>query len=131
MVKKYRVTFLGPLNGLDCFREKMHGLGFESGIVELIVQKAPVVVKRDMTLRDARELAESIQFAGGKVNIQDDGISEDFPGSHRSPDVKPLDHFTMCPECGHKQPKSSFCVKCGRPFRAQIQGGFGENDRRC
>ncbi|MBN1103704.1 MAG: ferrous iron transport protein A [Deltaproteobacteria bacterium] len=130
MVKKYRITFLGLQQDLDEFRERMFDLGFAPGAVERIVQNAPVVLRKDMTLGDARQVADAIQVAGGKVSIQDDGLSEEPVRIGPSMDVKPFEYFTMCPECGHKQPRSQVCVRCGRPLQIDAAGWKEANDGR-
>jgi hypothetical protein len=130
LVKKYRITFLGLLQDVVEFRERMSELGFAPGAVEKIVQNAPVVLKRDMTLGDARQYADAIQVAGGKVYIQDDGLSEEPGRIGPSVDVKPFEYFTMCPECGHKQPRSEVCVRCGRPLQGDAAGWEEANDGR-
>lgn len=116
MVKKYRIIFLGLLESLQCFKERMSTLGIPSSTVEQMVQKAPVVLKAELTWADARQYAEAVQLAGGRVNIQEQGLFKGPERARKSAEIKPFEYFTMCPECGHKQPKRDACVKCGYPF---------------
>ena len=116
MNKKYRVVFLGLLEGRENFIEKMSRLGVSPTMVEHIISKTPIVMKRDMTLRDARQYADSIQYAGGRVNIQEYGVFEEPDNNERSVDIAPLKNFIMCPQCGYKQLKDQACVKCGMVF---------------
>ena len=118
--KRYRVVFLGLANGTEDFTAGMISLGVGVSMVEEMVRKAPVVLKAGMSLAQARKYAEAVQLAGGKVNIQDDGRAEVPSRRKRQPTkIKPFDSFTMCPECGHKQPRGESCVKCGRFFTPQ------------
>ena len=116
MNKKYRVVFLGLLEGKEGFMQKMSRLGVSPTMVERIISKTPIVIKRDMTLGDARHYADAIQYAGGRVNIQEHGVFEEPEHHERSVDIAPLENFIMCPQCGYKQLKDEACVKCGMVF---------------
>ena len=116
MNKKYRVIFLGLLDGREDFIRKMSRLGVSPTMVEQIISKMPIVMKRDMTLGDARQYADAIQYAGGRVNIQEHGVFEEPENNERSVDIAPLENFIMCPQCGYKQLKDQACVKCGMAF---------------
>lgn len=113
MTKKYRVVFLGLVGSEGVFREGMSKLGVAAATIDQIMHKAPIILKGQMTLREARQYAEAVQLAGGRVNIQEHGLFEE---PERSFPVKPLENFVMCPECGYKQLKEKACVKCGYPF---------------
>jgi len=117
--KKYRIVFLGPLKGPVEFAQGMSGLGVEFTAVEEMIQKVPVVLKGGMTLREARAYAEAVQEAGGRVNIQEHGFFEEPRKLRQDVEVKPLEKFTECPECGFKQLKGSACVKCGFVFQKE------------
>ncbi len=112
MGKRYRVVFTGLRKGSGDFKAEMGGLGVPPGTVAEMLAKAPVVLKEDLPLRTAREYADAVQAAGGKVTIAEHG-SVEGPGPIRRMAIKPLDTFMMCPECGHKQLKSDACAKCG------------------
>ncbi len=122
MEKKYRIVFLGLRENLAEFKESMFGLGVSADVVDRFVNKAPVVLKGNMTLGEAREYAEAVQRAGGRVNIQESGFFEKSFSRDKSPEIKPLGKFTMCPECGFKQLKAAFCDRCGFPL-AKGEGG--------
>ena len=113
MDKKYRVVFLGLFESKSDFVQRMSMLGVPSATVEGIVQRAPVVIKGDMTLGDARQYADAVQDAGGKVNIQEHGHFEETKRINKPFDIEPLENFIMCPECGYKQLKAEACQKCG------------------
>ena len=116
MNKKYRVVFLGLLEGRENFIQKMSRLGVSPTMVERIISKTPIVIKRDMTLGDARHYADAIQYAGGRVNIQEHGVFEEPEHNEKPVDIAPLENFIMCPQCGYKQLKDRACVKCGMVF---------------
>lgn len=117
--KKYRVVFLGLVHEMEGFTAGMLSLGVQVSMVEEMVRKAPVVLKAKMSLARARKYAEAVQAAGGKVNIQDDGLVEVPSRDPGFMEIKPFEYFTMCPECGHKQPRAESCVRCGRSFTPQ------------
>ena len=88
MTKTYRVVLLGRMEEKQDFEEKMEKLGFSTESVRDLIEKAPSALKAGLPLGEAREYAEAVQEAGGKVNIQEDGISEELTraaSSHRDP----------------------------------------------
>ena len=91
----------------------MSKLGVSSAIIEQIINKAPVILKEDMTLGYSKRYADAIQHAGGRVNIQEHTLFEEKKDTRDSLNIEPLENFTMCPECGHKQLKVEACEKCG------------------
>lgn len=109
---KYRILFLGLVDDLECFKERMGELGVEAETAEKIVRKAPVVLKAGMTLDHAQRYARAVQKAGARVNIQQEAVLH----------IKPLEYFTMCTECGHKQPRGERCVRCGHALSAGPNG---------
>ena len=111
--KKYRIVFLGLVETPEGFKENMSRFGVNGAVVDQILQKAPVILKGDMTLGDARKYADAVHFAGGRVNIQESGLFEETKIRQGSMDIKSLEKFTMCPECGYKQLKKKFCERCG------------------
>lgn len=119
MVKKYRVVFLGLLESEETFEYRMSGLGVSSKTIEQIIHSAPIILKGNMTLEDARRYADAVQHAGGRVNLQEHGLFQKQEGLDRSLDIEPLENFIMCPECGYKQLKSGTCVKCGQIFQEE------------
>ncbi len=118
MAKRYRVVFLGLRKGDADFKAGMGALGVSQATVEEMVAKAPVILKEDLPLRIAREYADAVQGAGGRVNIEEHGSLE-RPEPIRRIAIRRLDTFMMCPECGYKQPKAETCVKCGFKPRAE------------
>ncbi len=130
MDKKYRVVFLGLFESKEDFVQRMSRLGVPYATVEEIVQKAPVVLKRDMNLGDARQYADAVQDAGGRVNIQEHGFFENPKRVNKPFDIKPLESFIMCPECGYKQLKAEACVKCGLILKQGAAGPKQGNVRR-
>jgi rubredoxin len=117
--KKYRIVFLGLLKGPVEFAQGMSGLGVGFTAIEEMIQKVPVVMKGGMTLREARAYADAVQEAGGRVNIQEHGFFEESRQLRHEVEIKALDKFTECPECGFKQLKGGACVKCGFVFHKE------------
>ena len=116
MTKTYRIVLLGRIEEKQDFEEKMEKLGFSLGRVQDLIASVPSVLKVGLPLGEAREYAEALQEAGGKVNIQEDGVSEESKRTHPPIEIRSLKDFTMCPECGHRQIKADACVKCGFLF---------------
>ena len=122
MTKTYRVVLLGRFDDKQDFEEKMEKLGLAPGTAQELIAKAPFVLKAGLPLGEAREVAEAVQEAGGKVNIQEDGFSEEYKRAHQPMEIRSFKDFTMCPECGHRQIKAEACVKCGFLFFIQKKG---------
>ena len=122
MDKKYRVVFLGLLESHDAFQVSMSRLGVPSATVEQIISSAPIILKGDLSLGAAREYADAVQHAGGRVNIREHGIMEGPRRFSQPVGVKSLQEFVMCPQCGHKQLRTSTCSKCGKSFEALPPG---------
>ncbi|MFC1821670.1 hypothetical protein ACFL9T_03120 [Thermodesulfobacteriota bacterium] len=121
MNKKYRVVYLGLLASRERFKDRMSDLGVAPEVTEMIFDKAPVILKAEMTLSDARRYADAILHAGGQVRIQQEGELKE-PTTVRTPfAIQPLESFTMCPECGYKQLKAENCERCGNHFDKQNQ----------
>jgi hypothetical protein len=116
MTKTYRVVLLGRIEEKQDFEEKMEKLGFSPDRLQDLVAECPSALKAGLSLGEAREYAEAVQEAGGKVNIQEDGVSKEFKRGHPPMEIRSLKDFTMCPECGHRQIKAEACVKCGFLF---------------
>lgn len=113
MTKKYRILFRGAFQDKDHFMARMHHFGMPTDAVERILSSAPVVLKGNLSLGDARRFAEDIQEAGGRVTIQEDGILEDRRRLAQPLAIVGLSGFTLCPECGLKQRKGAACERCG------------------
>ncbi len=113
MIKGYRVIFLGLNESIDIFMQGMSRLGVSPDMVDKMIDKAPVILKEEMTLEYARRYAEAIQYAGGKVRIQENGMLNPTGKTTRSFNIPTLENFIMCPECGYKQLKSKLCERCG------------------
>jgi ribosomal protein L32 len=125
VTKTYRVVLLGRIEEKQDFEEKMEKLGFSQGSVRDLIEKAPSALKVGLPLGEAREYAEAVQGAGGTVNIQEDGVCEEFKRLHPPIEIRSLKDFTMCPECGHRQIKADACVKCGFLFFEKKQKRSG------
>lgn len=122
MTKTYRVVLLGRFEDKQDFEKKMEKLGFAPDHLRNLIAEAPSALKEGLPLGEAREYAEAVQEAGGKVNILEDGVSEEFSRQRSPMEIRSLKDFTMCPECGHRQIKAEACVKCGFLFFFEKKG---------
>lgn len=129
MDKKYCVVFRNLIKSQEAFRNGMARLGVSAFIIERIIQNAPVILKGGLTLSEVRRYAKAVQGAGGRVSIQEYGISKEPKRPGKSMGIEPFESFTMCPECGFKQLRADTCVKCGFPFKDRIAGRGKENVR--
>lgn len=116
MDKRYRVIFSNLLKEKDFFKNRMLRLGVSGDVSEEIIKKAPVILKRNLILRDARVYAEAILEAGGKVAIHDEDNWDEDGSDGASTGIVGMKDFIMCPQCGHKQVNSGGCIKCGLIF---------------
>ena len=116
MDKRYRIIFTELLKDEGYFKGQLLRLGVSEGVSEEIIRKAPVILKKNLSLKDARQFADAFFQAGGRVTIHDES-QEDKSGSNgMSSGIVTLKDFTMCPQCGYKQIKTDKCVKCGLLF---------------
>jgi len=113
MTKQYRVVFLGFKDDADAFRDNMAELGVPYDTLDKYIRKAPIVLKRDLDLADARKYADAIINAGGLVNIQETGEFPDTPSTADNRPNAPDPDFVLCPNCGFKQQRKDRCVRCG------------------
>jgi hypothetical protein len=117
MAKKYRVIFQGLIEkNKEVFEAGMLRLGASAEIVAKMFEKTPVILKGDLTLGDARRYADAVQDAGGRVTIREHGYFEESERMNGAVSIAPFNEFTMCPECGLKQPKGEACERCGFRF---------------
>jgi len=114
MTKRYCVIFQGVLDGHERFRQRMTALGTTPDVLERMMSRAPLVVKGDLTLGQARRYSELIREAGGKVAIYDRGWADGLEHRMRQPwAVAHFERFTPCPRCGLKHLKGEICPRCG------------------
>ena len=113
MAKRYRVLFHGVTQDKGVFENRMKCMGAPPETLERMMQNAPVILKGDLTLGAARNYADAVQEAGGRVTIQEHGFFDESELTNSSRSIAPLEDFTMCPECGLKQAKGENCIRCG------------------
>ncbi len=113
MTKQYRVVFLGFKDDAGAFRDNMAKLGVAYDTLDKYIRKAPIVLKRDLDLADARRYADAIINAGGVVNIQETGEFPEAPSNADNRPNAPDPDYVLCPNCGFKQKKEEYCVRCG------------------
>lgn len=111
MSKKYRVLFLGLSENEKDFKVRMNRLGASPEIIDIIIKKAPIILKEGLALGHSRRYANAVREAGGLAEIQGYESVEDPVDCSMT--IAPFKDFTMCPECGFKQHKKEFCEKCG------------------
>jgi hypothetical protein len=118
VAKKYRVVLFGVNIEEEVFRHNMARLGVSGSVLNDYIEKAPVVLVRDLSLADARRYAEAIIDAGGLVTIQETG---EFPKemlSHAKASVPSQEDFMICHNCGLKQKRGDRCARCGFDLHA-------------
>ena len=117
MAQRFRVVFVGVKEGPELFEDRMVQLGVRLDMVRKLIQRAPVVMKENLSLEEARPYAKAVEDAGGLVRIQtyEHHCAPANPKNDGNVIVS-FDAFTMCPECGFKQPKTDICIKCRYRF---------------
>ena len=120
MTKKHQILFLGLSVNKKDFKVQMAHLGASPEAVDIIIEKAPVILKDGLDSKSSRLYADAVRNAGGIVEIQEDDSSEKIVTHYVS--IAPFKDFTMCPECGLKQHKREVCIKCGFRFRKIVNG---------
>lgn len=111
-IKKYRAIFLGLMSSEVDFKKNMARLGISSSALDTYIKNAPIVIKKNLTLPEARKYAEVIIDAGGLVNIQETGKFSDIHPSNKKKAIPKID-LMVCPHCGFKQIKAKHCIRCG------------------
>ena len=109
---RYRVIFLDLVECKDTFIEGMSRFGASKETIVQVIQKAPVILKEGISLGYAKKYADAIQEAGGRITIEEQRLFGVKQKSDSSFQIEPLENFTRCPQCGHKQLKADACVKC-------------------
>jgi len=114
MTKRYCIIFQGVLAGHERFRQRMAALGASADVLDRMMSRAPLVVKDELTLGQARKYSELIREAGGKVAIYDRGWGEHLEHRMGHPwAVTHFERFTPCSRCGLKHLKGETCPRCG------------------
>ena len=119
MAKKYRVALIEITADTEVFKQNMAKLGVPESTLAKYIERTPVVLKRDLSLEEARRYSEAIIDAGGLVHIQETG--EFFPEPSVEQGSLPVNQdFVLCPNCGFKQKKDAVCVRCGFDLRSSL-----------
>jgi ribosomal protein L7/L12 len=117
MSKTYLVLYQGLTESKDSFKNRMLSLGVSSETAETILKKAPVILKSGMSAEKVKKYATAFREAGAKVTIMEEhGDSEGSSMGNPSIFIPAFSDFTMCPECGMKQPRGKSCERCGYTF---------------
>jgi hypothetical protein len=125
MTNTYQILFLGLSVSKKDFKVQMAHLGVSSETVDIIIEKAPVILKEGLDSKSSLLYADAVRNAGGIVEVQRNDFAEEF--ATHSIAIAPFKNFTMCPECGLKQQKRDVCIKCGFRFRKTENGLESEN----
>jgi ribosomal protein L37E len=120
--RRYCVIFIDLDKERDFFISGMSGLGVDSETAVKILQKAPVILKSNMSFEEAKRYASAVIRAGGRVKLE--GYSILGNGQvNQSLTIKTFENFIMCPQCGYKQLDGSTCMRCGFSFSKQNRNG--------
>jgi hypothetical protein len=116
--RRYCVIFKDLIKEKEFFISGMSGLGIDSKTSVKILEKAPVILKADLTFEEAKRYAGAVNRAGGKVKIEGYSVFENEQ-INQSLKIKTFENFVMCPRCGYKQLRKSSCARCGFSFSNQ------------
>ena len=117
MSKTYLVLFQGLTEQENSFKNRVLSLGVSSETAETILSKAPVILKSGMSAEKVKKYATAFREAGARVTImQEMRDSEESSTGNPMISIPTFGDFTMCPECGMKQPRGKSCERCGYTF---------------
>ncbi len=111
MTKKYRVIFQGLGEDRERFKSRMARLGVRPDSVDLMIEKAPVIMKQGLSFELSMRYANAVRKAGGIAEVLECTDLERTEDPAVS--IASFTDFVMCPQCGLKQHKARHCVKCG------------------
>jgi hypothetical protein len=120
MDKTYRIIFSSLTKEKGYFKQQMLKLGVSENISEGIIKKSPVILKRGLSLKEARSYADAVIEAGGRVTIQVESRKEEGCKEGGLSGVISLKNFTLCHQCGFKQLKTDKCIRCGFRFAPKL-----------
>jgi hypothetical protein len=117
MSKRYLVLFQGLTEQENSFKNRVLSLGVSSETADTILRKTPVILKSGMSAEKAKKYATAFREAGAKVTIMQELKDSEEPSmGNPSFSIPTFGDFTMCPECGMKQPRGKSCERCGYTF---------------
>ena len=120
MNKVYRVIFTGLLQTEEYFKSRISMLGVSPEEADIILKKAPVILKEGTSLEYIKRYAGAIIVAGGNVDIQ--SFDTETGTESETEGIPGMSSFTQCSRCGHRQPKKELCVRCGFILTGLIKG---------
>ncbi|MFC1884228.1 hypothetical protein ACFL2O_05615 [Thermodesulfobacteriota bacterium] len=106
------VVFFGLTVEREVFHERMSRMGVDPIQIDEIIKRAPIIMKDEMDSYAARRYADAVQDAGGRAVIRENGSIDEQRITGKPVAIASFEDFTMCPHCGHKQPKGNICEKC-------------------
>ncbi len=109
--KKYQIVFVGLSGDADDFVENMVRMGAPAETVKKMIQKAPVILKKDTSWAFSTRYSDAIHKAGGMTDIQETGYFKE--AIHPPISIVSFKEFLLCPQCGFKQQKVLNCARCG------------------
>ncbi|MFZ0447611.1 MAG: hypothetical protein WAL98_00080 [Desulfatiglandaceae bacterium] len=128
---RYRIIFCGIHGDESAFELRLIRMGVSMEALQPMIEKAPLVVKRGLTRPEANRYARKLQEAGGLVSIEEYKDHEQRDRDRKTMAVASFDRFTLCPECGLKQTKGHFCVRCGFRLKGKAEGSNSERVKDC
>ncbi|MCX8116803.1 MAG: YIP1 family protein [Desulfobacterota bacterium] len=126
----YKVVFLGlKVAGPEEEARLLQGLQKRFNLTpekaENLLQRVPIVVKKGISREEMEKYVRAFEEIGGKVRVEE-MPSEDLPGISIEPEPPPQPKpaakpepkpytgpMVTCPQCGHQQPDTGECFKCG------------------
>ena len=141
----YKVVFLG-LSTVGPEEESRLIMGLQKKFhltpekAERLLQKIPVVVKKDLSKEEAERFVRAFDEIGGRAKIEEEISTLEFaqedeprPKPEPSPQPRPAPYrpepekrtykagMVVCPQCGFEQPQTDECVKCGVIISKYVQ----------
>lgn len=112
MSKRYRVLFRDISGDREAFKAKLVRLGAPAETIEIMIRKAPIIMKGNMRFAEAKRYADAVEKAGGRVAVQEEGETANQKAPQGNISIAPFENFTMCRHCGLIQQKGEICLRC-------------------
>ena len=116
----YKVIFLGlAVIGSEEEARLIAGLKKKFNLsaerAESLLQRVPIVVKKEISKEEMERYVRAFQEIGGKVSVEEEITAEPLEImkeaiSEKKPDMEGM---IICPQCGFKQPETDQCINCG------------------
>jgi hypothetical protein len=118
-LKRYKVIFLGmsvagPEEEIRLMRGLQKRFSLSPQKAESLLQRVPIVVRKGISQEEMERYVKAFEEIGGRVRVEEDTSPEPEPKPEPTrPELARSGRTMTCPRCGHEQPETDECLKCG------------------